>query len=412
MCILYKDLRIDLCSSAEQQRRSKMMQSQGVLVRWVFQLAVRLCVQRGVCGIRVGRVVLTVLWCASLWYSSVAFAGPPGKGWQDDYQTAKAHAQEKNVPLVIHFYADWCGPCRAMDSDVLGSPEVTAAITTGIIGVKVNSDLHRDLVAQFGVSALPTDVIVSPDGQVLSKSVGSPGRSGYLAKLMQFRRIEEETPSDETRSGSPKLPTAVAEASSSAKAATPGESRPASPEPQTAASGMSEAEVAVSSASPSSKAIVGRTVSNSARQEDSDDKTAGSAIPNMRVTLRRDGKHRIGLSGYSPVSLSDSAEWTTGAPEFQHEFEGVSYHLSNAEELARFKAHPEQFIPALHGCDPVALVKNQIIQSGHLELGVTYRSRIYFFATQSSRDEFLRNPDKFSETHSIAFFHSEDGSDS
>jgi hypothetical protein len=43
-------------------------------------------------------------------------------------------------------------------------------------------------VSRFGVTALPTDVIISHDGKVLAKDVGSPGLSGYVSRLRQHMR--------------------------------------------------------------------------------------------------------------------------------------------------------------------------------------------------------------------------------
>ncbi|HQZ66008.1 MAG TPA: thioredoxin domain-containing protein [Planctomycetaceae bacterium] len=341
--------------------------------------------------------------------TAVSTGGEEGvpKGWMHDYSQAEARAKALNTPLVVHFFADWCGPCRTMETEVLGSAEVRAAIGNGIVGVKVNSDTNRDLVARFGVTSLPTDVIVSPTGKVLSKSVGSPGRAGYLARLSQFRTPEASQPR-------PAADVQIAAANSQ---------MPVTPVASANIVNLEIADALVSgAASPDSVAIDSvAVVSNSA--ESDEPSLSGNSVSNtdpaekpamtqkssraMTRTLRREADLRIGLSGYSPVALVEGEKWKTGESQFKHEFQGVCYLLSSAEELARFKASPEKFAPVLHGCDPVSLLNENIVQTGHIELGVTYHSRVYFFATQKSRDEFLSNPEKFATTQNLAFFNAE-----
>jgi YHS domain-containing protein len=270
-----------------------------------------------------------------------------------------------------------------MESEVLNTPEVHAVLGSGIVGVKVNSDERRDLVSRFGISSLPTDVIVSPDGKILSKDVGSPGRSGYVARLGRFR-VPSDSPVGK---------------SSSIVAQAPGNSTKnpvsaASPETVTADS------VAVGNRT-EAQGVLDKTVVPVDRAAET---VIANPVVTMTKTVRSESDKRIGLNGYSPVSLTETESWKTGEARFNCEFQGICYLLSSAEELERFKASPDKFIPALHGFDPVSLVKDQIFESGHLELGVTYQSKVYFFSSRGTRDEFLRNPEKFARSQTLALF--------
>lgn len=317
------------------------------------QVFLFVCVAAGIaarrCAAKAPRVIVAGLLTATLHFAGQANAGSEGRSdvWGADFEKAEAFAKEKGIPLVIHFHAHWCGPCRTMESEVLNTAEVHAMLSSGIVGVKVNSDDRRDLVSRFGISSLPTDVIMTPDGKILSKDVGSPGRSGYVARLGRFR-----VPSDTTVGKSENL----------------------------------VAQVPGSSAKRAAETIV------------------ASPVVAMTKTVRRESDKRIGLNGYSPVSLTEAERWKTGEAQFNYEFQGVCYQLSSAEELERFKASPDKFIPALHGFDPVSLVKDQVFQPGHLELGVTYQSKVYFFSSKDTRDEFLSNPEKFSRSQNLSFF--------
>ncbi len=281
-------------------------------------------------ALQVPGVIVAGLLMTMSQFAPVARAGDTDRTgqWSADFESAEALARENGIPLVIHFYAHWCGPCRMMESQVLNSTEVHTMLGTGIVGVKVNSDDRRDLVSRFDISVLPTDVIISPEGKILSKDAGTSGRSAYVDRLARFR-----------------VPSGV----------------PADPD------------------------------------------AAETAIPVMTKTLRREADKRIGLNGYSPVSLTETEEWKTGEVQFKYEFQGVCYRLSSAAELERFKASPDKFIPALHGCDPVSLVNDQVFQAGHLELGVIYQSKVFFFVSKKTRQEFLSNPEKFSRRQSLPF---------
>ena len=288
----------------------------------------------------------------SLVISSLAFAPASiandnvvADTWYSSFEKAELQSRERGVPIVIHFHAHWCGPCRTMDAEVLETAEVRAAFRGGIVGVKVNADDRQDLVFRFGVSVLPTDVIVSPDGLILSKNAGSPGRIAYVARLAQFS-VAKEAPAGKTT---------------------------------------------IELASTANRVVVtGNTVAASAT-------TVRGAIPaGVSIkALRQESENHFGLHGYSPVSLTESETWRVGDSQYRHEFQGVSYQLASEEELNRFKASPEKFAPVLHGCDPVALVNDHVVQAGDIELGVTWRSKIYFFYSKESRDEFLSNPEKF-----------------
>lgn len=74
--------------------------------------------------------------------------------------------QEK--PVLIDFYADWCGPCK-MQAPIL--EQVSQALEGQAIVGKVNVDEERNLARQYGIMSIPT-LIVFKDGKEVNRISG------------------------------------------------------------------------------------------------------------------------------------------------------------------------------------------------------------------------------------------------
>lgn len=105
------------------------------------------------------------------------------EAWKQDYGQATAEAKTLGRPLLVHFYAKWCLPCRQMERDVLHSNDVHDLLSKDFVAVLVNCDEHPELQTQFNIQSLPTDIVLGPDGAVLLKSEGSRDKKNYLAQL-------------------------------------------------------------------------------------------------------------------------------------------------------------------------------------------------------------------------------------
>lgn len=80
--------------------------------------------------------------------------------------------------VLVDFYADWCGPCRAMSPII---DEIAEEVTTAKVG-KVNVDDSGDLAMKYGVSSIPT-IIVFKNGELAKTFVGVTEKETIKSEL-------------------------------------------------------------------------------------------------------------------------------------------------------------------------------------------------------------------------------------
>ena len=261
-----------------------------------------------------------------------------GPIWQTNLRTAFKQSRKEGRPLLIHFYATWCDPCIRMDRETFSAAEFRKQVSGRFIVVKINTDRHPELVRQYGIHGLPSDVFVSPNGRILSRSTGYLSKRRYLSQLARWdSRFVKRSKVQIAR---------------------------AKPNPQ---------QVKI----PSKKQVATK--------------------PNVQPP----GKVLIGLDGYSPVAMHQQRKWIPGKVRFAWRHHGISYWMADENELAAFRRNPRQYAPRLLGCDPVVLQETDRAVPGKIRYGAIFDGELFFYTSAASRSRFRKTPLRYTWTRHV-----------
>ena len=86
---------------------------------------------------------------------------------------------ESDVPVLVDFWAPWCGPCRMLGPIV---EEISGEVGDKAKVVKMNVDENPATAGKFGITAIPT-VIIFENGAVKEQLVGVQPKPKYLSVL-------------------------------------------------------------------------------------------------------------------------------------------------------------------------------------------------------------------------------------
>ncbi|MGD9546899.1 MAG: thioredoxin domain-containing protein [Candidatus Krumholzibacteriia bacterium] len=118
----------------------------------------------------------------------------PRVSWaeDEDWAAVVARAGSLDKPILVDFYATWCGPCKLLDAMVYNEKPVIAELAD-VLTFKVDVDKERydDLEEVFGIERLPTLVWCDADGTELGRFTGYVSAGEFLATVRDWKADRE-----------------------------------------------------------------------------------------------------------------------------------------------------------------------------------------------------------------------------
>ncbi len=94
-------------------------------------------------------------------------------------ETFEQEVLKSDVPVLVDFWAPWCGPCRAIAPTL---EEVADAYAGRVKVGKMNVDEHTRVASQYQITAIPT-LLLFKNGQVVQQIVGAVAKSRIVQAI-------------------------------------------------------------------------------------------------------------------------------------------------------------------------------------------------------------------------------------
>lgn len=264
-----------------------------------------------------------------LWLCSVvSVCASAGEGWYPTYEEARQVADREGLPLLIHFHASYCGPCRQMDSQVFSRSDIQQQLRQGLVAVDIDVQQRPEIAQKYGASSIPRDIVVYPGQEPRTLITAFQPAPAYLSMLREIasKGIAYRKPQE---------------------------------------SGLAAQQPVVEK-----RSVVERPVEE-------------RPVVEQRV---------LGIEGFCPVLLVRDRRWVAGRKEVTDSWQGIDYQFSSEAARSEFRADPRKYSPQNLGCDPVVLYAEQQAVMGRIQYGVFFDNQLFLFDSAENRSEFKANP--------------------
>ncbi|MCY2980842.1 MAG: thioredoxin family protein [Planctomycetota bacterium] len=337
--------------------------------------------------------------------SAPAFSVEQEIAWTEDYDAAVQRAASANCVLLLHFYGDYCPPCKLLDKKTFHDPSLVAAINENVVAVKINAEKRKDLATKYNVNRWPTDVYLNSNGDEIYRGVSDQDPTVYTKKIHRIVlhhrdwSLERESIAKNTQRG--KVSALVADAPQTQPEKTGYANTTFQPTKSQSASSTnnSDPQRITQSALPQ----VAHAASLKQPRVIDNPYLAKQPLEVPAAPLHVLAE-TVGLGGYCPVTLVESvgrssdAVWVRGSASFAVRHRGRIYHCSSEQARQTLLGEPDRYTPCLSGFDLVHFFKTGLLVDGKCEFGCiqTNSSKVYLFADFANYQEFERDNERFS----------------
>lgn len=353
--------------------------------------------------------------------------------WQPNLESAQQLAGQTNRLVLLHFWGPHCPPCVQVERQVFSQAATGQALAAQFVAVKLNVDEFPSTARLYGVTRIPTDVILTPSGQIVSKLTSPLEPSQYVAALNQVadscRRQRRVQPAAATApldgSGAWQSPDyGAGNAPAAVDVQRPAQlperqSRWGSATDSTAPNALAYCPVAERNAlSPGGAANYGAPAGGEYRGQvaAAPPQPAAGANPYFAAApplggagappagpsglqpaavQLPPGSPPLVLDGHCPVTLVAGKRWQRGDVRYGAVHRGRTYLFAGPAEQQQFLANPDAFMPMLSGDDPVMAIDHGQQVPGQRKFGAFYQKRVYLFSSEETMNRFTKSPDRY-----------------
>jgi YHS domain-containing protein len=355
---------------------------------------------------------------------AVSAAAQDAVQWSTDLEAAKAEARQSGRLVLVHFWTPDCKPCAALEQDVFNQPQVGVAMHQAYVPVKMNALELRTVADTLKVTRVPTDVILTPDGQVIDRSISPNSPMAYIAHLTKVasnHKTGAGTAFDAAVANAPfKVPN---EAYANLNIPNNGADTAGSPSPAPTTSPAPEAVANPYAAEPPAQAAPQAAAEAPAVATAAGPVSTGHTQVNAnpavgdRYAMNNSVTSTTTMNPYATAASSQGTMPTADAPQSATApcaaSCGDSEACSNCASCdakpgsTPAAAQPAQTValPTLppgaaplgfDGFCPVTMKRQWQWAQGDIRYGAEHRGRTYLFVSQTCQQEFLANPDAYS----------------
>ena len=100
--------------------------------------------------------------------------------WFTDLNEAKKAARASGRKIFVDFMATWCGPCKLLDKNVFTTQKFKN-LGGKMVFLRIDVDAQENIASAYKIEAMPTQMLLNQDGEVLSSTVGYGGLEAFFA---------------------------------------------------------------------------------------------------------------------------------------------------------------------------------------------------------------------------------------